>query len=183
MSSSHRLWLGPDYLLSVRATGYSEEYKRFYFRDIQAIVLRGSTGGKNWSLGFLTVAGLVGFISVLASDGFALAAGLTLSGAFLVLLLIHLARGPTCVCHILTAVQMERLPALSRVRLARSVMDRIRPMIEQAQAAGAPAAAATATTSSATAPAPAPGPVSAPAPAADAPSAGSGPAGDAGSAR
>jgi len=36
LASYHRLWLGPDHLLAVRSVGFSEEYKRFYFSDIQA---------------------------------------------------------------------------------------------------------------------------------------------------
>src|SRR6266849_2193626 len=35
-----RLYLGPDHVLQSASTGYSEIYKRFYFRDIQAIIIR-----------------------------------------------------------------------------------------------------------------------------------------------
>src|ERR1051326_3113083 len=152
LSSYHRLWLGPDHVLSVRATGYSEEYKRFYFRDVQAIILRGSVAWKNWNLALLTVAGLLGFVSAMTSGGVGLAVWLGLACLFVALLLINLARGPTCVCHILTAVQMERLPALGRIRVARRVMERLRPMIEQAQGDAAPAGSA--------APSPGPSPAS-----------------------
>jgi hypothetical protein len=31
------LWLGEDHLLCVDSNGYAETYKRFYFRDVQAI--------------------------------------------------------------------------------------------------------------------------------------------------
>jgi hypothetical protein len=34
------LWLGADHLLQVEHTGYTEEYKRFYFRDIQGITVQ-----------------------------------------------------------------------------------------------------------------------------------------------
>ncbi len=34
------LWMGADHLLLVDRTGYTESYKRFYFADIQAIVVR-----------------------------------------------------------------------------------------------------------------------------------------------
>src|SRR4030088_1939833 len=34
------LWIGPDHLLSVRKGRFAEEYRRFYFSDIQAIVLQ-----------------------------------------------------------------------------------------------------------------------------------------------
>jgi hypothetical protein len=31
----HRLWLGPDHLLAVAGSRYSETYQRFDFRDIR----------------------------------------------------------------------------------------------------------------------------------------------------
>src|SRR5262249_54585927 len=34
------LWLGPDHLLAVDSKNYQEEYKRFYYRDIQAFIAR-----------------------------------------------------------------------------------------------------------------------------------------------
>ena len=36
---SASLWTGADHLLSVKSTRFQEHYKRFYFRDIQAIVI------------------------------------------------------------------------------------------------------------------------------------------------
>ena len=37
--SRSSLWLGKDHLLCVDSSGYTETYKRFYFRDIQAVTL------------------------------------------------------------------------------------------------------------------------------------------------
>ena len=34
------VWMGSDHLLLVSRAGYTENYKRFYFRDIQAIIIR-----------------------------------------------------------------------------------------------------------------------------------------------
>jgi hypothetical protein len=36
---SASLWTGADHLLSVRSAKFQEQYRRFYFRDIQAIVI------------------------------------------------------------------------------------------------------------------------------------------------
>jgi hypothetical protein len=36
---SHSLWLSSDHVLSVRRNPFSEAYRRYYFNDIQAIVL------------------------------------------------------------------------------------------------------------------------------------------------
>src|SRR5881394_2305292 len=40
------LYAGPDHLLQVTSSGYSETYRRFYFRDIQSIAVCKSGGGK-----------------------------------------------------------------------------------------------------------------------------------------
>ena len=39
-SNRSSLWLGKDHLLCVETTGYTETYKRFFFRDIQVLTLR-----------------------------------------------------------------------------------------------------------------------------------------------
>src|SRR6185503_15449364 len=44
-----RVYQGPDHLLQVVSTGYSEIYKRFYFRDIQAISIHKTHWGKIWN--------------------------------------------------------------------------------------------------------------------------------------
>src|SRR5580658_7114351 len=33
------VWAGPDHLLLVRGSRFREEYKRFYYRDVQAIAV------------------------------------------------------------------------------------------------------------------------------------------------
>ncbi|MEO8429112.1 MAG: hypothetical protein ABI651_18630 [Verrucomicrobiota bacterium] len=127
-----RLWLGHDHLLAVHSTGYSEDYKRFYFRDIQAIITRKTEFGKivNAGLVFLSVAFLA---PALAATG-ALQLSLSIAAAILFLaLLLNWWRGPTCVSHIRTAVQIGKLPSLNRLNTVRKVLGILRPMVEQAQ--------------------------------------------------
>src|SRR5262245_127100 len=38
-TTSSSLWLGGDHLLVVESNGYSEKYRRFYFKDIQALTI------------------------------------------------------------------------------------------------------------------------------------------------
>jgi hypothetical protein len=131
---STRLWLGDDHLLQVEsAGGYSENYKRFYFRDIQAFCLRRT---KNWFavnvvLGFLTGGFLLWTLGVNEPAG-KITLGI-ITAIFGFFLFLNLLRGPTCSCHLRTAVQHEELPSLRRVRNAEKVMGRIRPLIEAAQ--------------------------------------------------
>lgn len=137
----YSLWRGHDHLLLVNNLAYTEEYKRFYFRDIQAFTLR-RKGIWSWDnvLVVLIIAGLVvGTANLIA----ALSGSyewermmpvnmvlITLLGLFP--LLINLTLGPTCIVHIRTSVQTEELP-VGRVRRARKLLPQIASWIEAVQ--------------------------------------------------
>jgi hypothetical protein len=135
--SYSRLWLGPDHLLFARTAFFSEEYKRFYFRDIQAIVTRRTELREILSAFFACIAIVFGVMSIFTDAGWQ-AFLLVITGAFFFALLVNWLRGPTCVCHVRTAVQNEELSPLKRFRAARKVIERLRPNIEKAQGALAP---------------------------------------------
>ncbi|MEW5724528.1 MAG: hypothetical protein AB1896_15565 [Thermodesulfobacteriota bacterium] len=128
----HLLYQGPDHLLGVSCRFFVETYKRFYFKDIQAITCRRSRHGLVLAV-VLAVVVLLLLLPVILQGAeahlFWKVTG-TLAGMVLAL---HLVRGPTSVCHIYTAVQTERLPSLARFRAAREVLARIRPLIEEVQ--------------------------------------------------
>jgi hypothetical protein len=42
-------------------------------------------------------------------------------------------RGPTCICHLKTAVQTENLPSLNRVKNIQKILGMLKPKIEKAQ--------------------------------------------------
>src|ERR1041385_6009276 len=137
--SISRLYLARDHLLVVRSNGYIEDYKRFYFQDIQAILIRQSITGRvwNWVLGLLAVPSLAFAIALFARRENGDLAAALFWGVCTVLfggpLLINVLRGPTCACHIRTAVQTERLAPLSRLRTARKVLTQIKPLIAETQ--------------------------------------------------
>jgi hypothetical protein len=56
-----------------------------------------------------------------------------ITGVFLLGLIIHLLLGPTCVCHVQTAVQTEKLPSLKRLRKARKILNQLKPLIAAVQ--------------------------------------------------
>jgi hypothetical protein len=127
-----KLYLGEDHLLSVDTIFYSETYRRFFFKDIQAITIRKTIGGMIANCIFAA------FFGLLATPAFFVSGGerigwLIAAGIFLVLLLGNTLRGTTCICHIKTAVQSEQLPTLSRLPRARKVLARLQPLIAQAQ--------------------------------------------------
>ena len=132
------LWLGPDHLLSISNRGYSEEYKRFYYRDIQAFVL---THTDAWMIGNFIFGGMSAFFLLLIAAGellwrwpdWAIITLAIFGGFWLILFLINLLQGETCMTVIRTAAQAERLPSLNRFRTAKRSIGRIQILIEQAQ--------------------------------------------------
>jgi hypothetical protein len=137
------LWLGKDHLLQVINRGYTEEYRRFYYRDIQAIILRQTSTGRVLNLIFGSIAA---FSVLLLTFGWLIwkwetvaLLPLGIATSFWVLLfLILLAAGPTCVCHVRTAVQFEKLPSLFRLKKARKAIALLRERVEIAQSSYAP---------------------------------------------
>jgi len=128
----YTLWQGVDHLLHIYSRVGVEDYKRFYFNDIQAIITRKTITGKvqNVVLGFLL---LLFTLPAILNDGGWSAFWAAFVGVLLVLLLINFYRGPTCETKLLTAVQTEKLHSLHRLKNAIRVMDRLRPHIQSAQ--------------------------------------------------
>ena len=128
----YTLWQGGDHLLQVYSRVGVEDYKRFYFNDIQAIITRKTTAGKiqNIVLGLLL---LLFTIPAVLNDGGWSVFWATLAGILLILVLVNLLRGPTCETKLLTAVQTEKLHSLHRLKNAINVMDRLRSVIQSVQ--------------------------------------------------
>jgi uncharacterized integral membrane protein len=131
--SQSNLWLGSDHLLSVERVHYNEKYRRFYFRDIQAITLRRTKRSLVLTLivGILLLLFLL--LIVVSSAIEARVVWSILAGVCAIPLVVNLIYGPACTCELRTAVQTENIPSMSRVRRARKVLERIRPLIAAAQ--------------------------------------------------
>ncbi len=139
------LWLGPDHLLIIDKKIGSEEYKRFYFSDIQAFIIRRTDRRLMTSvllglpLAMFVITALlwhesgVGFF-----NGGDIFFGL-LASVLAVLLLINQAAGPTVQTYLQTAVQIEELPPLSRLGHAYRALNRLRPLVVAAQGQLTPA--------------------------------------------
>jgi hypothetical protein len=137
-----RLWLAPDHLLAVDFTIASEDYRRFYFRDIEAFVLRRTAHRQVWNwiflvLGLLTAGPFVIGWRSSGNGGLGVAA-LSFAAFWLIFILVNTLRGGTCQTHIRTAVQFEQLPSLGRLPVARKVLARLQPLIVAAQGAATP---------------------------------------------
>jgi len=127
------LWLGSDHLLSITSNRFAEDYKRFYFGDIQAIAVVRTGRRRTWNFVSANMAILGFLLSVIL-----LPVNLSLLAFFfvgipIVILVFNNLLGPTCTVYLQTAVQVEELSSLTRMRRAQKVMDRIRPRIIAAQ--------------------------------------------------
>jgi hypothetical protein len=130
LSRSSSLWLGEDHLLCIDSNHFAETYKRFRFRDIQAITIRKTRKREFWN--FVLSLTILLFIGILltSSDTYWWVGTITVLG---VPLIFNNILGPTCTAYLRTAVQLEELPSLNRIGRADKVLGRIRPLIAAAQ--------------------------------------------------
>jgi hypothetical protein len=125
------LWQGEDHLLWVETIFFKQQYKRFYYQDIQAIIMRRSNDHRIWTILWSIVASIFGLITMSVNGSPAFPGGMAL--IFLVLVAINLGLGPTCTVRVQTAAQVQKITALRRVRTARKAMNQIRVLVEGAQ--------------------------------------------------
>jgi hypothetical protein len=132
ITGQHTLWRSRDHLLQIYARWGTEDYKRYYFNDIQAIITRKTEVGKiqNFVMGALV--GLFGFF-VLTSSGGWMVFNSIVALVLCLILIINILKGPTCETHLLTAVQTEKLHSLNRLPTAQVVMNQLKPIIERFQ--------------------------------------------------
>ena len=127
------VWLGADHLLLVKSERYREEYKRFYFRDVQAIVVAGarrfhlSTRAISiailWCLAYLVLAHRATWASTAL---WTVAAGLVVAW-------VYISAASSCRCRIYTAVSRDELPSVYRTWTARRFLNVVAPRIWEAQ--------------------------------------------------
>ncbi len=125
------LWLGPDHVLSVRTLPLTEQYRRYYFRDIQAIVLTES--GSSWAYYLYASAAFLLLMFLLLGYTWH-PVWASLSGIVAAILFSVGLQVPNCACYLQTATGVERLPSLGRIRAARKTLAILKPAIDAAQA-------------------------------------------------
>jgi hypothetical protein len=129
--SRHALWLAEDHVLSVQSNRLSEDYRRYYYRDIQAFVMQRASGISPWvfGAGALTAAFLLPGLFFDYQNPFLWTCG----GIFLAVTLYLIASGPACACYIQTAVSRDRLRSLHSIRVAEKALAIIQERVEQLQ--------------------------------------------------
>ena len=141
------LWQGEDHILYVRGSGFlipfTEEYLRFRYRDIQALVIVGTSGrllsGILYGIGVLLFGALCGLMLSLRESGEVWPLVLTLlfpfpvTMVFLLLFVRTLVLGQRCVVEVQTSLKRERFRMLTRLPIARRVLDSLEKQIQLAQ--------------------------------------------------
>jgi hypothetical protein len=128
-----QLWLAHDHLLLLTNSRFSEEYKRFSFADIQAIVVTQLPSQLVLQIVML-LAALAWMSLWFAVDSKFAKWTFEITGAFALLWpLVDIARGPRCRCFLRTRVSGEFLPPVSRIKTADNFLALIRPVIESVQ--------------------------------------------------
>ncbi len=130
----YRLWEGSDHILQVFSRFGVEDYRRYYFNDIQAIVITKTDKGKIFGLILGLVSLIFGLLVMTSEGGWAVFNGIILA-VLLSIFLFNWFRGPTCTTQIYTPAQTETLPSLYRLRPSLKVIDRLKALIEKTQGA------------------------------------------------
>ena len=130
------LWMGGDHLLAVESSGYTEQYRRLYFKDIQAVIIRETSRKRDLGILFASLAFLSALPALIQLD--ALASPLSFMGVlastgFLVMLLLNLYRGPTCTCCVQMPLAAHELPTLKRRRNVEAFLTLLKAQVEKLQ--------------------------------------------------
>jgi hypothetical protein len=133
LGTSASLWMGSDHILLVKSAWFREEYKRFYLRDIQAIVV--APCARFYVSLPMLIGALVWLLPALSMSlwrpAVAIGWGVATAGMAGTWLAISIAA--SCRCRLYTAVSKDDLPALYRTWTARRFLRRVQPRIEEVQ--------------------------------------------------
>jgi hypothetical protein len=132
-----KLWLAKDHLLLVESMGFSESYKRFYFRDIESITVTHTRRRLIINV-VLAVFATLFTLPILLGDLATTIVCSILALPIYALIVVNNIKGPACVCHLTTAVQREKLAPLSRCKRAEKILREIEPLILAAQTSPEP---------------------------------------------
>jgi hypothetical protein len=126
----HSLWMQSDHLLRVRANPFSQQYRRYYFADIQALVLTElpGTAAFYWYAAAILLAVLSAVMVYSRHPVWAIFC------ATVALLAFYLGRRiPNCSCYLKTSVSTDKLPAIRRLSAARRAVAMLTSEIERVQ--------------------------------------------------
>lgn len=125
------LWKGEDHFLHSRGF-FIEEYRRLHFEDIEGVVIEPSVQG--WVQGWTFTAMLLFFGICYAPLGYTdFFFPFFPMGLMVLLLLIHLVRGPTCRFRMITAENDVVMRSITRVRYAKRIRAQLVELLQENQ--------------------------------------------------
>jgi hypothetical protein len=129
------LWLGDDHLLSVKSTGYTEDYVRIYLKDLKGVVAQRTKTWMMLNILLGIVVGLCGIGILNTNDIFSggTIALFIVGTPFLIVFLVNLLKGPTCKTNLLTPLGLVDIPALQRSRKVTRLIQELRPLVAAQQ--------------------------------------------------
>ena len=127
-------WMAQDHLVCVETSWFVERYRRFAFRDIEAVVIRRNDSARTWTL-LWTVLLLAGAAMVFppAADGTVRVFGAILAVPALLGLVLNAMRGPCCTTALRTRVSVPNVRAWRRLRTARRAVAELAAAVEAVQ--------------------------------------------------
>ena len=131
--SGSSLWMGSDHILLVKTSWFREEYKRFYLRDIQAIVV--APGARFYISVTMALVALCwlfsGFFMAVLPTSVSIGWIVFTTAMLAAWLGVSIAAG--CRCRLYTAVSKDDLPSIFRTWTARKFLRQVQPRIAQVQ--------------------------------------------------
>lgn len=108
-----RLYQGSDHLLLIQSTGYAEDYRRVFYRDIRYVLARENFRyfWFNVIFGLLTLGFLALYFTELPQPAI-----IVWSVIFGICLIVNLAKGSSCDCYVITNVQTLVVPTPQRMK-------------------------------------------------------------------
>jgi hypothetical protein len=135
VASRSRLYTAADHLLIVQSTGYTEEYKRIFFRDIRYVDVRKTKLQGRIAVGTAIVTLL---LALFYFAGLPILLVALFCSPFVIWFIVNIVRGPTCECYISTNVQTLKLPAPRRMNKVATLINYLRSRMAEFDPAAAP---------------------------------------------
>jgi hypothetical protein len=122
LTGGTKWYLSEDCLLAAKTTMYVVEYRRFYLRDLESVVVWPS---RLWLLRLIIPSALLAVLSASLWQWVNSTAGAIFGGMALAWVALELALGPTAGSRIRTTGASVALPLVSRTRSAEKVLAKI----------------------------------------------------------
>ena len=130
--SHSSIWLADDHLLDCKDSFFTERYRRFYFKDIQALVVNKTIESLMTTLlASIFAMGSLWFLSHATKGWFIFWSIVT--GFFFIILVVNILKGQSCRTFIQTAVQKEQLSGINRIKEIENLLVIIKPAIQSFQ--------------------------------------------------